>query len=55
MLNKVADFYDEAVSTRSETITSVIEPLMLVFLGAIVGGMVISLYLPMFSVFDQIG
>lgn len=55
LLAKVADFYDESVSTRSETITSVIEPLMLVFLGALVGAMVISLYLPMFSVFEHIG
>lgn len=55
LLGKVADFYDESVSTRSETITSVIEPLLLVFLGIIVAGMVISLYLPMFSVYDNIG
>lgn len=50
MLNKVADFYDEEVSTATDGLTSLIEPLMMATLGAVVGGMVVALYLPMFSV-----
>jgi type IV pilus assembly protein PilC len=50
MLNKVADFYDEEVSTAVDGLTSLIEPLMMASLGVIVGGMVIALYMPMFSV-----
>ena len=50
MLNKVADFYDEEVSTATEGLTSLIEPLMMASLGVIVGGMVIALYMPMFNV-----
>jgi len=50
MLNKVADFYDEEVSTAVDGLTSLIEPLMMASLGVIVGGMVIALYLPMFAV-----
>lgn len=50
MLNKVADFYDEEVATATDGLTSLIEPLMMATLGAVVGGMVVALYLPMFSV-----
>ncbi len=50
MLNKIADFYDEEVSTAVEGLTSMIEPLMMASLGLIVGGMVIALYMPMFSI-----
>jgi type IV pilus assembly protein PilC len=50
MLNKVADFYDEEVSTATDGLTSLIEPLMMASLGVIVGGMVIALYMPMFQV-----
>ena len=50
MLNKVADFYDEEVSTAVDGLTSLIEPLMMASLGVIVGGMVVALYLPMFAV-----
>jgi type IV pilus assembly protein PilC len=50
MLNKVADFYDEEVSTAVEGLTSLIEPLMMATLGVVVGGIVIALYLPMFQV-----
>ncbi len=49
MLNKIADFYDEEVSTAVDGLTSLIEPLMMASLGAIVGGMVVALYLPMFT------
>jgi type IV pilus assembly protein PilC len=50
MLNKVADFYDEEVSTSVDGLTSLIEPLMMASLGVVVGGIVIALYLPMFQV-----
>jgi type IV pilus assembly protein PilC len=50
MLNKVADFYDEEVSTAVDGLTSLIEPLMMASLGVVVGGIVIALYLPMFQV-----
>jgi len=50
MLNKVADFYDDEVSTAVDGLTSLIEPLMMATLGVIVGGMVVALYLPMFQI-----
>ena len=50
MLNKIADFYDEEVSTAVDGLTSLIEPLMMATLGLIVGGIVIALYMPMFNV-----
>ena len=50
MLNKVADFYDEEVTNSIEGITSLIEPVMMVVLGGVVGGMVVALYLPMFNI-----
>ena len=49
MLTKIADFYDEEVDQAVEALTSAIEPVMIVFLGGVVGGMVISMYMPMFS------
>ncbi|QEO09223.1 type II secretion system F family protein [Protaetiibacter larvae] len=54
MLGKVADFYDEEVQTTTESLTSLIEPLMIAVIGVIVGGMIVALYLPMFSVFSAI-
>ncbi|WP_062295561.1 type II secretion system F family protein [Demequina maris] len=54
MLDKVADFYDQEVESTTEQLTSLIEPLMIAFLGAMIGGMVIALYLPLFKVFDLI-
>ena len=55
MLGKVADFYDAEVESTTEQLTSLIEPLLIVFLGVVVGGMVISLYLPIFSLMDVVG
>lgn len=54
LLGKVADYYDDEVETRADTLTSVIEPLMLIFLGVVIGGITIALYLPMFSVYSNI-
>jgi type IV pilus assembly protein PilC len=49
MLSKIADFYDEEVDQAVENLTSLIEPFMLVFLGVTIGGLVISMYLPIFK------
>jgi type IV pilus assembly protein PilC len=49
MLSKIADFYEEEVDVAVAAMTSLIEPLMMVFLGAVVGGMVIAMYLPIFE------
>ena len=49
MLDKIADFYDEEVDQAVENMTSLIEPFMLVFLGVVIGGLVIAMYLPIFK------
>ncbi|NRD49664.1 type II secretion system F family protein [Corallococcus exiguus] len=49
MLNKIADFYDDEVDTAVSALTSMIEPLLMVFLGGVVGGFLIAMYLPIFS------
>jgi type IV pilus assembly protein PilC len=54
MLSKVADFYEDEVAASLKALTSILEPLMIVLVGAIVGFIVISMYLPMFKVYDQI-
>ena len=54
MLRKVADFYDEEVESTAEQLTALIEPLMIAVIGAVIGGMIVALYLPIFSIFDQI-
>ena len=54
MLDKVSDFYDQEVESTTESLTSLIEPLMIAVLGGIVGSMIVALYMPMFSIFDLI-
>jgi type IV pilus assembly protein PilC len=54
MLEKIADFYDQEVESTTDQLTSLIEPLMIAVLGAIVGSMIIALYLPIFSIFELI-
>jgi type IV pilus assembly protein PilC len=54
MLSKVADFYEDEVTTSVKTLTSMIEPIMIVAVGAIVGSILLAMYLPMFSVFEHI-
>ncbi len=49
MLEKIADFYDEEVDQAVTNLTEMIEPFMLVFLGVVIGGLVISMYLPIFK------
>jgi type IV pilus assembly protein PilC len=50
MLSKVADFYDAEVEATTEALTSLIEPLLIAFLGVLVGGMIVALYLPIFNI-----
>jgi len=54
MLEKIADFYDQEIESTTEQLTSLIEPLMILFVGVMIGGMVITMYLPMFSIYNQI-
>jgi type IV pilus assembly protein PilC len=54
MLTKVADFYDAEVDAAAGALSSVIEPLMIVFIGVIVGAMLIALYMPIFSISDTV-
>jgi type IV pilus assembly protein PilC len=50
MLSKIADFYDEQVDTATSALTSLIEPLVIAFLGIVIGGIVISLFMPIFKI-----
>ncbi len=50
MLNKISDFYEEQVNAAIEALTSVMEPIIMVVLGGLIGGIVISLYLPVFNI-----
>jgi type IV pilus assembly protein PilC len=54
MLDKIADFYDSEVAALTESLTAMLEPIMIGVLGGLVGSMVIALYLPMFKIFDLI-
>ena len=49
MLEKIADFYDEEVDQAVENLTAMIEPFMMVFLGGLIGGIVVAMYLPIFK------
>jgi type IV pilus assembly protein PilC len=54
MLQKIADFYEDEVDVAVKDMLTAIEPIMIVFLGVVVGGVVISMYLPMFSLIGQL-
>jgi type IV pilus assembly protein PilC len=54
MLSKIADFYDEEVDAAVSALTSIIEPVIIVFMGIIIGGILIAMYLPMFDIIGQI-
>jgi type IV pilus assembly protein PilC len=54
MMTKIADFYEEQVAAAVKALTSILEPIMIIVVGAIVGFIVIAMYLPMFKVYDQI-
>ena len=55
MLTKIADFYDEEVDQAVESLLSAMEPIMIVFLGGIVGGMIVAMYLPIFDMINAVG
>ncbi len=55
MLHKIADFYDDEIAAKLKALTSILEPIMMIVIGAIVGVVVIAMYLPLFSVIKQIG
>jgi type IV pilus assembly protein PilC len=54
MLHKISEFYDQEVEATTEALTALIEPLMIAVLGGIVGSMIISLYMPIFKIFNLI-
>jgi type IV pilus assembly protein PilC len=54
MLSKVADFYDEEVDAAVSNLLSLLEPVMIVFLGVVVGGMVVAMYLPIFDMINAV-
>jgi len=54
MLNKIADFYEDQVAAAVKSLTSILEPIMIVVVGGIVGFIVIAMYMPLFKVYDQI-
>ena len=54
MLYKISEFYDQEVEATTESLTALIEPLMIAFLGGIVGSMIIALYMPIFKIMDLV-
>jgi type IV pilus assembly protein PilC len=54
MLDKIGEFYDAEVSATIDSLTSLIEPLLMVVMGATVGGMVVALYMPMFKIINLV-
>lgn len=54
MLEKIGEFYDQQVEATTDALTSLIEPIMIAVLGLVVGGMIVALYLPIFTVFNAI-
>jgi type IV pilus assembly protein PilC len=55
MLGKIADFYDEEVDQAVANLTSLLEPMLMVFLGVVIGGVVIAMYLPIFKLVSVVG
>lgn len=55
MLNKIAEFYEDRVDASVKALTSILEPVMILFIGGIVGFVVISMYMPLFTVYEHIG
>ncbi len=54
MLGKIAEFYDQEVESTTESLTALIEPLMIALLGGVVGSMIVAMYMPIFKIFDLI-
>ncbi len=55
MLSKIADFYDDEVDAAVVAMTALLEPFMMIFLGGVVGGMIIAMYLPIFQMASVAG
>jgi type IV pilus assembly protein PilC len=55
MLSKIANFYDEEIDVAVDSMTALLEPVMMVFLGGIVGGMIVAMYLPIFKLASVVG
>ena len=55
MLGKIADFYDDEVDAAVASLTALLEPMMMVFLGVVIGFIVIAMYLPIFKMASVIG
>ena len=55
MLASIADFYEDEVESATEQLSATIEPILIVGLGILIGGMVISLYMPIFSIYSELG
>lgn len=55
MLEKVADFYEQEVDTALEAVIAMVEPVMIVVLGVVVGGMIVAMYLPIFEMITAVG
>jgi type IV pilus assembly protein PilC len=55
MLAKIADFYDEEVDAAVTALTSLLEPMLMVFLGTVIGFIVIAMYLPIFKMASVVG
>jgi len=55
MLNKIADFYDDEVDAAVEALTSLLEPMLMIFLGVVIGGLVVAMYLPIFKLAGVVG
>ena len=55
MVNKLADFYEDDVSATVKTLTSILEPLMIVFVASIVAVILVAMYLPMFNMMSTVG
>jgi type IV pilus assembly protein PilC len=54
MLNKIADFYESEVDEATANLLALLEPIMIAFLGVVIGGIVISMYLPLFDLITKI-
>ena len=55
MLSKAADYYEEEVDNAVDNLTAMIEPAMMIFLGVVIGGLIVAMYLPIFEMGSVIG
>jgi type IV pilus assembly protein PilC len=55
MLGKIAEFYEEEVDVAVTNLTALLEPFLMIFLGVVIGGVVISMYLPIFQMASAVG